>query len=197
MEQSTTVMAGIRSEADPVPDVGGVKSRSGIRHRMARRVRVLIALGVLGSTMGVGTVALAATAGAATATVTYPPGMHYSNLTTITNGSVKSCDITGYLPTNMINYSGTTEVATALALTRWNGSSWYTYLTSINTATSWVPSGSQLNSIYWNNRLPGQATWSFGTATSSSYWDVVAFSMWLIGGKWYSSSATDFGVYIC
>jgi hypothetical protein len=142
-------------------------------------------------------VALAGTAGAATATVTYAPGGHYSNLTTFTNGSVKSCDITGYLPTSMINYSGTTEVATTLALLRWNGSSWYTYLTSINTATSWVPYGSQLDSIYWNNKLPAQAQWSFGTATTSSYWDVVAISMWLIGGKWYSSGATFFGEYIC
>jgi hypothetical protein len=173
-----------------------IRPRSGRTGRMARRVRVLIALGILGSTMGIGVIATAGTASAATPAVNYGAG-EYSGLTKITNGSTTSCLLTGRLPTSMIDYAGTTEVATVLTQERWNGTSWVFSLRSTHVTETWVPLGNQLDSIYWDDDIPSQTYWSFGTATAPSYWEVLATSMWLIGGRWYSSDTTNFGVYYC
>jgi ribosomal protein L24E len=122
-------------------------------------------------------------------TVTYNvPAVN--NVTSITG---YYCEITGTYPIDMIHYTGTTVVATAVALYRYTSSGWQYYEYQQAAATTFLPSGDQLTSIYWNDTPPPEAGWDLGVAAAdtNSQWEIVGESDWDVNGVIYTSSPVD------
>ena len=166
--------------------------------RFSQKARALIAVATFGSVLGLGVLAAAGPAGAATGTVTYG----YGGLTTVLQDypAAGDCTFDGHLPTSMINYTGTSMVLTTVTLNVEVNGSWSQYMTWSATAKTWVYSGNQLASIYWDNNLPGSQYWSFGVAKSPSAhynWEVDAASAWDVNGHWYISSVANLGDDYC
>ena len=147
-------------------------------------------------TLAVGIVAATAlsagSAGAATKPVTFGYG-GVDSVITIVGAGPSTCTISGYLPSQVANYTGTARLLEWTELQNVVNGQWSDYAFSFNSATIWGHSGNQLAAIYWNNQLPGSRHFSFEVGAGNARYRVVGVTQWLTGSGAliYTYAATE------